>query len=711
MLNGRSLWIDFETASAVDLKTAGAVRYADDPSTRAIVLAYGVDDEAPKSWHANGAILEWANVPQDLRLAFISDRPVVAWNGGFDREIWNFATVGFPMLTPGRLKDAMAQATASGLPANLERASTRQGGAGKDKEGKRLIKLFCVELANPAEHPDDWMAFLAYARRDIDAMREVVARTRPLSADEWAEYHAFETVNERGIGIDVPFVRQAARLAKDDRAHAGRRLAALTGGVVTAVTQASRIARYLYERLPSEGRAILEVGHVDDEPAQDDEEEGEEEIGKLSLRRSRIATLRNWFGVEEREGRANNSAAELLEILDLREFGGGAAPAKFARMMAQHVAGTIANQYVFGGAAQTGRMSSRGIQVHNLTRDAIGKRPAEAALVDLIADGGNYQAITESEPAAMPVARKLALLVRPAIVAGPDKTFTWSDWSAIEARVTPWLAARPSAEEVLDIFRTNDTDPSLPDIYQVAAAGIWNIDVSSIGKESSERQTGKVATLALGFGGGRRALQAMAVGYRVYLDDKEATKIVDAWRAANPWAKAFWSELWQAALAAWSMPGTIVQAGRIAFTHNGDNLWMLLPSGRPLIYPHLKWREVPVLDDDGKIVDMREELSFLRPYGRAKLWHGTLCENAVQATAADILRGTVRRLVEDPVLDKLMPIRAHTHDEILCEHDESFVNQARAILHDTMVKGFAWSDGLPLAAEEKTSFWYSKAKG
>jgi DNA polymerase len=702
----RSLWIDFETASAVDLKTAGAVRYAADPTTKAIVLAYGIDGDAPKAWHNDGEILDWHDAPQDLRLAFISDRSVVAWNAAFDREIWNYATVRFPVLGPERAKDAMAQATASGLPADLERASTRQGGAGKDKEGKRLIKLFCIELAKPADHPEDWLMFLAYARRDIDTMREVIDHTRPLSDDEWAEYHAFEAVNERGIGIDVPFVRNAARLAAEDRVQAGRRLAELTNGAVTAVTQSTRIAEYLFSRLPTYGRAIL-LGVADyEEP--DDEDEDKPERGELSIARSRITALRNFFGVEEKEGRAINEAPALLEILDLREYGGGAAPAKFARMLAQHVGGVIANQYVFGGAAQTGRMSSRGIQIHNLTRDAIGKRPAEAALVDAIADGASHQAVAEFAPTAMPVARKLALMVRPAIVSGAGKIFTWSDWSAIEARVTPWLAASPSAETALDIFRTNDSDPKLPDIYMVAAAGIWGIDVSSIDKESSERQTGKVATLALGFGGGRHALQAMAVGYRVYLDDEEAGRIVAAWRAANPWAGAFWSELWQAALAAWQMPGSMTQAGRIAFTHSGENLWMILPSGRPLIYPSLKWREVPVLDDNGDIVGIREELSFMRPYGRAKLWHGTFCENAVQATAADILRGTVRRLVEG--IDDLMPVRAHTHDEILVEHTPAITDQVRYALHNTMVCGFAWSKGLPLAAEEKTADWYSKAK-
>ena len=117
--------------------------------------------------------------------------------------------------------------------------------------------------------------------------------------------------------------------------------------------------------------------------------------------------------------------------------------------------------------------------------------------------------------------------------------FVWSDWSAIEARITPWLAASPGAERVLDIFRANDRDPTRPDIYTIAAADILHKNDPS-GVTKSERNIGKVATLALGFGGSVGALQRMALNYRISLDDAEARRIVDAWREANPWAREFW---------------------------------------------------------------------------------------------------------------------------------------------------------------------------
>ena len=144
----------------------------------------------------------------------------------------------------------------------------------------------------------------------------------------------------------------------------------------------------------------------------------------------------------------------------------------------------------------------------------------------MIADGCGYADLAAAAPVDVPVARKLALLVRPALIAAPGKIFVWSDWSAIEARVTPWLANSPDAERVLDIFRANDADETRPDIYTIAAADILHKDPSAITK--AERQIGKVATLALAFLGSVGALEAMALSYRVHLDDAEARRVVDA---------------------------------------------------------------------------------------------------------------------------------------------------------------------------------------
>jgi DNA polymerase bacteriophage-type len=137
---------------------------------------------------------------------------------------------------------------------------------------------------------------------------------------------------------------------------------------------------------------------------------------------------------------------------------------------------------------------------------------------------------------------------------------------------------------------------------------------------------------------------------------------------------------------------------------------MALSSGRLLTYPRPKWRDVDILDKDGKPTgEQRHELSFQRAHGRAKLWHGTLCENAVQATAADLLRQTVTRIETNPAL-AFMPIRMTTHDEIVCEVDEARAEEAKALLRREMLTLPDWAAGLPLQSEEASCGYYTKSK-
>jgi DNA polymerase len=715
------VWFDFEArALRVDLKAVGTLRYVAEASTSAIVLAYALGDAPALTWHADGAILDWDNAPNDLRAAFDRGATFAAWNASFDTAAWNYATLGFPFLAPERVIDVMVQAGVSNLPTDLESASRALGGAGKQKDGKKLIKLFSVEGAAPSERPEEWDRFLAYARQDVEAMRDVFRRTRPLPLKEWREYWAFEHINCRGVALDMPFVRGSAALAAEDVVASGRRLNELTDGAVTRVTQAKRIATWLHEQLTDAAmREVLTVGVPADEDDNDADDEADPQ--ELSVARDRIARVLAMLDAKHANGGLSAGEAKAREAATLRLYGAGASPKKFARLAAQQVDGVLRGQYRFAGAGQTGRMTSRGAQIQNLARDVLGEDgAAEAPLVDAIADGCSYAALAAAEPVDVPVARKLALLVRPALIAGSRKVFVWSDWSAIEARVVPWLAMSEGAEKVLDVFRDNDRDPTRPDIYVRAAADILHKNPQEITK--ADRQLGKVAVLALGFGGSVGALLTMALNYRIHLEGAEARRIVDAWRDANPWARAFWGAhrdgesfgLWGAAMRAWELPGEITTAGRLAFVYRDDylggSLFMALPSGRLLTYPRPKWRDVDVLGRDGKPTgEKRHELSFRRAHGRAKLWHGTLCENAVQATAADILRQTVTRIETNPAL-AFMPIRMTTHDEIVVEVDEARADEARAILRREMQTLPGWAAGLPLQSEESVCAWYTKSK-
>ena len=721
---GDLIWCDFETRSALDLKAVGTLRYAIDASTRAIVLAYAIGNSPALTWHADGAMLDWDKVPNDLRAAVSRSAIIAAWNASFDSAIWNYATLGFPFFAPERVIDAMIQAGVSNLPTDLESASRALGGAGKQKDGKKLIKLFCVEGANPSDHPEEWQRFLAYARQDVEAMRDVYRRTRPLPREEWHEYWAFEHVNRRGVTIHVPFVLRAAALAVEDAVAIGRRLNELTNGVVTRVTQARRLAAWMFDQLPdAEMREVLICGVPANDDGDDDDEEGDEdqaESPEFSLTRDRVARVLAMLEAKRANGGLRFDETKASEAATLRLYGAGASPKKFARIVAQQVDGVIRDQYRFAGASQTGRISGRGIQIQNLSRDVLGDDGAhEAGLVDMIADGCTHADLAAAAPADVPVARKLALLVRPALVAPPGKRFVWSDWSAIEARITPWLAASPGAEAVLDVFRANDRDPSRPDIYTVAASDILHKDPSAITK--AERQIGKVATLALVFLGSVGALKAMALAYRIHLDDAEARRIVDAWREANPWALEFGGAhrdgesygLWGAAMRAWELPGQVTTAGRLAFVYRedypGGALFMALPSGRLLTYPQPQWREVDVLKDGKPTGERRTELSFQRAHGRAKLWAGTFCENATQAAAADILRQAVTRIEKNPAL-AFMPIRMTTHDEIVCEVDEARAEEAKALLRREMLALPEWATGLPLESTESSCSYYTKSK-
>ena len=426
------VWFDFEAASARDLKAAGTLCYAADASTRAIVLAYAIGDGPALAWHADGAILDWDRAPDDLRASVSQGAILAAWNASFDSNIWNYSTLNFPFLEPDRVIDPMIQAGVSNLPTDLESASRYLGGEGKQKDGKKLIKLFCVEGADPRGHPEKWRLFLEYARRDVEAMRDAYRKTRPLPLAEWQQYWAFEHINRRGVMLDMPFVLRAEALAAEDGIASGRRLNELTGGAVTRVTQAKRIATWLYDQLPDAAmREILTVGVPADEDDDvcDDNGDDEQDAGpEFSLRRERVERLIAMLEIKKANDGLNAGEMKAHEAMELRLYGAGASPKKFARLAAQQVNDVLRDQYRFAGATMTGRMSSKGAQIQNLVRDVLGEDgAAEAPLADAIGDGCGYAELAAAEPVDVPGARKLALLVRPALIAAPKKLFVWSD--------------------------------------------------------------------------------------------------------------------------------------------------------------------------------------------------------------------------------------------------------------------------------------------
>lgn len=375
-------FFDFETRAKPgvsvedgDVTTAGTYRYA--ASSYPVLLTHAVG-ETPvlcEELRDFGTRMRWSSMPARLwdfwLRAQAGEAWFVAWNAAFDRETWNNAFPDAPLAVE-MVIDAMAQAVASNLPPDLQGASTVLGRGGKQHDGKSLIKLFApADGGTPQSHPAEWARYKSYAVTDTDELRGVFKATLPLSADEWREYWAGERINQRGMAIDLPFVARAARLAAEEKLRTNRALKDLTDGVVTTVNQHQRIADWVWDRLDySEARAMMTKEY--------DEEEGEIVVAKIGIGRNRVEALLAFFADRKEKHGLTNVEEIVVRVLELRQFGGSATPLKFSKMEAQHDGGRLKGQYVFNGAQQTGRYSSRGVQVHNLTRSSLGEDESEA---------------------------------------------------------------------------------------------------------------------------------------------------------------------------------------------------------------------------------------------------------------------------------------------------------------------------------------------
>lgn len=376
-------WFDFETRTLPgvvgtdgDLTKCGTYRYT--RNAFAIVLAYAIG-EGPVEVIAldkgfDGDWLYWDDPRLDplkdhYARALRGEAVFAAWNTGFDRHVWNRCTGDYPELKIAMTIDVMAQATASNLPSDLQSASKFIGRGGKQADGKKLIPLFCsAGGAQPADKPEEWLRFKSYAAQDVDELRWVWKSTLQLPWREWQEYHVSEKINDRGMAIDVGFCRRAAAVAVVDRGRTNALIRQYTAGAIRTVNQHIALAEWVWDNIPMvDGRSILTA-------EEDEENEDGVVFAKISLSRTRVAKLITYLEAwQAREGELPENTANVLEVLRLREFGASAAPMKFKKMLDIHEDGIAKGSYVFGGAAQTGRWASKGIQMHNLTRSVIGK--------------------------------------------------------------------------------------------------------------------------------------------------------------------------------------------------------------------------------------------------------------------------------------------------------------------------------------------------
>jgi DNA polymerase len=581
------IWLDFETRSHCDLKSAGVYNYAQDLTTEVLCMSYAVDDGEVQTWTAGP-------------LPDFTGHRIMAHNAAFERLIcWYVLQANIPLES---FYCTAAQARANCAPGSLEDVGRFMGASmKKDHRGAALIRKMCVP---PFQESAELTAeMIQYCEQDVRAMRAISQAMRPLSDEELADYHVNERINDRGVLVDVPLCRAAVSYAATEAAEIAEIVKEVSKGELTSV-RSPKMRQWVWDRVGPEARALM---------TKDD---------KVSIDKSVRANLLNCEGVPP----------DVQEIIQCADDLWASSVAKFARLaqLADEEDSRVRGAFVFAGGSATGRASSYGAQVHNFTRKCA-KSPDDvrAAMCRGHAIVPKFgQRVTDV----------LRGMLRPALIPAKGKHLVVADWSSIEARVNPWLSGTGQAK--LDIFESG-LDP-----YIVNAAGTFQRAYDDIKAdydrdgESAQRQIGKVQELACGFAGGVGAFASMARIYSVRLSEADSKRMVDAWRRNNQWAVNFWQQLEQQYTRAMRNKNNEFTAGRVTYLFDGLHLWYSLPSGRVLCYPFAR------LEDDGISYAKAawKPAQDAKEWPRARLWRGLACENVTQAVANDLLRYALRQL-------------------------------------------------------------------
>lgn len=643
------MFIDFETYSPVNLKDCGAYPYMASPDFRPLIMAYryGVDGETKIA--QGEAEIKWA-------LRGLNEREhvtFVAHNANFERlvlsRIFDYAPGTF--IPPERFIDTMAMGRSLGFPGSLADLARALHVEEKDSAGTALIQMFCVpskktgRAATPEERPEEWSAFCRYAIQDVDTMVEVytalTTRYGGFPKGEREVWNADQRINDRGILVDAELAVRCMDIAAVVKDLHLRHM-----GVISGLANPNSTAQVL----AWVNRRLVEAGVMD---GQNDIPVFKDTGAPLkSVDKSSVAYLLS----------RTDLPRDVRTFLEERAASNAASVAKFKAMtnrlgVGNRVRGTI--QY-FG--AHTGRWAGRGVQLQNLPSVTAGGDEATQAFV--------YRVM--NEPAENFSISELKPLIRGALMAPPGQTLTVCDYSAIEARVLAWLAGE---EWVLEAFRAGR------DIYIETAARMFHVPYE---EAKPLRKKGKVAVLALGYGGGINALKAMGAEGT----DAELEEIKQTYRAANPRIAKFWADMDRA------MRNRSGRVGEYITVHPKANglVTIKLPSGRELFYHKLHFRNVNKFDKEV------EALHFLDPKSHRAViptYGGRLTENVTQAVARDVLAHALVHLDRENV-----PVVAHVHDEVIAEGGVT-VERMKELMGAGVGNPLAppWADGLPLAAE------------
>jgi DNA polymerase len=684
------LFLDTETFSATPI-TWGTHAYA--AQAEIMLVTYAIGDGEVQVWDGtvDGAVSFAHNLYDFLENPEVV---VVIHNSPFDRTVIRHAwDIDIPT---SRIHDTMVQALSHSLPPSLGQLGEVLGlpsDVAKDKDGKKLINLFCKPLpsnrildrATSKTHPAEWERFKQYAANDITAMRECKRRMPTLNVTdtEVALWQLDQTINDRGVAIDVPLAYAAISAVERAQADLAARVYTMTQGIVGSATQSAALRLQIMEQYGID-MPDLKMGTVEkflDDPAVPEDLKA---LLEVRLQASSTSTRKYFVLVK------GVSADDRLR-------------------------GTLQ----FNGAARTGRWAGRLFQPQNLPRPTL-KQPAIDAGIDAMKAGCEHL-VTDN------VMELASSAIRGTIVAPPGKKLVVADLANIEGRVQAWLARE---EWKVQAFRDFDAGIG-PDLYKLAYSKSFGVRPEDVTKD--QRQVGKVQELALAYAGGVGAFVTFAGAYGIDLDDLAgkvlplaAEEVVDeadrffewskkekrstfnllddafvacdtlkrVWRYAHPSITDYWKRLQHLTFQAIGTRGT--EYADLGLRVKATKTWLLitLPSDRVLCYPSPKIK-------DNAVTYMGIE-QFTRKWARIQTHGGKLFENIVQAIARDVLSHSMP-LIEAAGYQIVLTV----HDEIIAETPDRPEFNAEH-LSALMAAPPAWAADMPLAAEGFETYRYRK---
>lgn len=641
----RNLILDIETYSSVDLKTHGVYRYAEAPDFEILLISYSADFGSVEQIDLKSG----GSIPREIVQA-IKDNGVIkyAHNAQFERVCLSrmLCDCG-EYLNPASWRCSRVMCSYLGIPASLEDA-TRWLGLSELKmsEGKKLVTKFCTPKRGgkntnmrtlPADDPQGWKAFCEYNRQDVKATVELIQFLSGYDIPDhiWNEYREDQLINDRGIRVDIGLTEAAIAMDEKEKELTSERLKTLT-----RVTNPASVQQ-MKQWLANQG------------------------VQTNSLDKKAVKKLIKAY-------------PEYEEILNLWQKLKKTSVSKYQAMMDYVCADLRARgMFRFLGAGKTGRFTSVGIQLQNLPQNHILNIDVAKKLVEK-KDSSAIELLYDAIP------DTLSELVRTAFIPGEGYSFAVADYSQIEARVLAYLAGEKWR---IELFNTEGAD-----LYSATASRMFGVPVEKHGVNSNLRTKGKIAELALGYGGAEGALQQMGA-LENGITEEELPDIVESWRQTNRKIVALWKDIEMAVKNA--IKGYPTRVRGLSITSKYEMLMITLPSGRKLCYP------VPRIEINKKGF---ESITFLgvdsitHKWERIETYGAKLCENITQAIARDILCDALLRL-------KNYRVCAHVHDEVIVE--VSNPDDLKKIC-ELMEQSPSWMPDLRLAVDGFVTDFYRK---